>query len=176
MIHGAQLTEISIGYYQSVYKTGEQYEQGYCLMDDDYYNKVVNYFAHHLLIPDKPYGIVFYFDSFFSDADSLDISDITAISWYYLIKDGNQLHHRLFVDRNGTFTEIKEFDIDVSYLTVNQSSFQLLMVIKNDSIDAKDKKSYLTLFPQSESFKQVKHGRSEFERVSKKFLGKISTR
>jgi len=161
--------EFLLNYYKSKYKTGDLFELGKIMISDAFYDKLIPYFLQISNINSQPYAIVLYFETFLSETKVIDINKITAFSWYYLIKDGKQLHHRLFILKENNFIENLEFNIDVSFVTVNQSSFQLNVVIPKIINKPQDSKSYITIFKESQSFKKFKFGRSDFEHLFKKY-------
>jgi hypothetical protein len=115
------------------------------------------------------FATVLYFDQSFSSVNQLNISNISAFSVYFMIKNETQMHHQLFILKDQHFFENKEFDIDVSNITVNQLSFQLNELIPKVQNTASNNKSYLILFKKSEMHDKISYGHDQFRRLYYKY-------
>jgi hypothetical protein len=173
-VNGNKEEELLLRYYKSSYKTGDTFEMGNISVNDTLYTDLIQYFKQISNIDSDPYAIVVYFNRYISNTNAVTIEEMSGFSWYYLIKEGKQLHHRLFISKNGSFIENKEFNIDVPYLTVNQSSFLVNVIIPQFQNNSMLEKSYLTIFKKSQSFKKYKFGRNEFIHIYNKYKASSS--
>ena len=93
-------------------------------LDANLWNSISQYVDKFIVRPDgKLWTMILFSSKVLHDKDSININDISGLQLYYLNARLNKLYHKFAIRINHSFSEIKKYSCEVSFIDVSSMKY-----------------------------------------------------